>query len=277
MQSEFGLLIKRLRLQAGLSQDRLAKKLQRERSWIAHIERGDCLPNAAQIEALAACLGVATDYLLLTAHLNLEVTDTEERMSRQVVRQFSASWRAGLGRQLSRNLAPRGTQGLRLLAFLNRHVSDATLRAKLKNLGLGCLEVAQLALALLDKGAQWARLSWAQVGFPVALLDGENSCLNHLPRPCLVWADKERALALFGESTATTPRYYPPVLACIEHKQRRYLALEGGRREGMAECDSGQVRRLALGGANRESVGIWLKELLGVASPASPRDTVSVK
>lgn len=293
MNSEFGHLVKRLRAQAGLSQAYLARQLGRERSWIAHIERGDCLPSAAQIEALATCLGVEADLLLLTAQTRPGGNETEQRMSRQVVRQFSAAWRGGHREMGGRQQAAGGAQRVRLLTFLNRQVGDASLRAKLKSLGLGCLEVAQLALELLNKGAQWARLSWAQVGFPVALLDSDNCCLNHLPRTCLVWADKERALALFGESTAANPRYYPPVLACIERSQRQYLALEGVSRQRRVGANSGSagqngaeslpavptdfvswgrcrlVQRLALGGMPREDMQKWLGELLSI-SPASP-------
>ncbi|MBQ7569128.1 helix-turn-helix domain-containing protein [bacterium] len=222
-----GSQIKAYRRRARLSQAELAAAVRRDRSWIAHVERGDCLPQPSQLLTLAGRLNAPADALLLYLEKSAN-TAGESRMCRWAKRQFSLSWKSGYG---SGTDSPRHPTAaiIRLQGFLEHRISDRALRAKLKALSLGCCEAAYLALSLLERGAQWARLSLASVGFPMPLLDSERCCINHLPRQCLVWSDRERSLVLFGETFSAEPRYLPPVLAWTDQQFKRYLTLEGER------------------------------------------------
>ena len=60
----FAETLRRLRLEKGISQQRLAEKLHVERSTIASWETGRRLPDAAMISQLSECLGADVDGLL---------------------------------------------------------------------------------------------------------------------------------------------------------------------------------------------------------------------
>lgn len=56
--------IRRLRLETGMTQPRLAAKLGSHASIIWHWERGDSMPGSVKLFRLAQALKTSTDYLL---------------------------------------------------------------------------------------------------------------------------------------------------------------------------------------------------------------------
>lgn len=226
-----GQLIKHCRQQAGLSQRELSASVSRDRSWLAHVEQGDYRPSAAQLWHLADSLGMAATALL--RHLDGETASEGGRahISRRTARQFACSWKSGYKAGWDEPAGDYEQAAVRQLqSFLNTRVADLKIRSKLLLLGLGCWEAACAALLMLERGAQWCRLALAQIGFPRAVHDGDNCCVNHLPRLCLVCADTKHSLVLLGEYYGSAPRYLPPILAWTDSFRRKYLLLEGERR-----------------------------------------------
>ena len=56
--------LRKLRMEKGISQSQLARRLVVDRSTVAHWERGSRLPDAAMILRIADTLGVDANYLL---------------------------------------------------------------------------------------------------------------------------------------------------------------------------------------------------------------------
>ena len=74
--------IKRLRLQAGWSQEQLAKKIGKTRSVISQYEKGVCLPRMGVVEDMASAFGVTKrdiieDLTRLNAPTNLSEMEVE--------------------------------------------------------------------------------------------------------------------------------------------------------------------------------------------------------
>ena len=67
MNNSFAETVKALRIERGLSQQRLAEKLFVNRSSVAHWESGSRVPNALLITRLAHVLSVEVDFLMKTA------------------------------------------------------------------------------------------------------------------------------------------------------------------------------------------------------------------
>ena len=279
-----GRQIRSFRRQAGLNQRELAAAVHRDRSWLAHVERGDYCPNAAQLRRIAECLGVSAAVLLRCRALG-EAAGGADHMSRQAVRHFSSSWKGGYK---SAGDAPSELRDAAccLNVFLDNRVADRILRGKLSMLGLGCREAACAALALLERGAQWARLALAHVGFPLAVIDKDNCCVNHLPRLCLAWADAGSSWVLFGEFFGREPLYLPPLLAWTDRSVKKYLLLEGCR-SGDVSAESTDalnlperfpqlltmkkslrhhcvVQHLLLRGLSEKAIGKWLNRWLQI-------------
>lgn len=59
-----GSRIKKLRLEKGLTQEEIGKKLGMGRSNVGHIEHGRTMPSAEVLDKIADILGTTTDYLL---------------------------------------------------------------------------------------------------------------------------------------------------------------------------------------------------------------------
>ncbi len=277
MQANYlGYAIKEARNQRQLSQEEVARWLRRDRSWVAHLERGDLVPSEDQVLALARGFGVEPTPWLAELGADEVIDSRDNNMRRRLVRRF-AQTEAGVERQRPAGHAPRWkAMASDMLDFLRGHVSDERLRAKLIGLRLGCREAAVMALTLLRRGAQWARLSWANVSFPLAVIDEERCCVNHVERRCLLWSDSRCSLALFGEYFGLSPRYLPPVLAWSDQERRRYLLLYGGGRSGenssgapaVSELSASSlhhsaVERLCLRGASSQRISAWVDALMG--------------
>lgn len=56
--------IRRIRLEKGLTQIELSKKLKVDRSYVSNVEQGKKNPTLTTIEKIANVLGVSTDELL---------------------------------------------------------------------------------------------------------------------------------------------------------------------------------------------------------------------
>lgn len=274
-----GLQIKKYRLQAGLTQGELAAAVNRDRSWLAHVERGDYRPQAVQLVRLAECVRVPAALFLGCIDRQADAAEeSDEHMRRQVMRQFSSSWKRGYRSSLDEPGCWAASL-LQLQAFLERRVADTAVRLKLKAFGLGCCEAACLALSLLERGARWANAALADVGFPEAVIDKDNCCVNHLPRPCLVWTDGGRSLVFMGEFFGLSPRFLPPILAWTERKYRSFFMAEGerfasnaehlgrmrprGRQPRLLTAKESQrhqctVQRLILRGVGEDAIRQWL-------------------
>ena len=270
-----GPFIKKWRRERGWTQQQLAERLGRERSWVAHLERGSIQPSLEQLAQLGESLQVSTQ-AWMEAHCAAPAgADQGEQMRRKVVRSFANSWRYGYRvPQHSSEVIKRSWMKLR--GYLET-IADEVVRAKLAALQLGFREAVWVAQAMLANGAQWARLSLANVGFPVALIDAEMHCINHVPRPCLVWAGAGRSLALFGESYGASPAYIPPVLAWADENEAHYLFLddkwaaldEAGQRVSRSELPmvkrdaakrNHSLGKLLLRDALPEQVSAWVRE-----------------
>jgi transcriptional regulator with XRE-family HTH domain len=60
----FNIRLKELRLEKGLTQKKLAEKLQYDQSMIARWEKGECEPTESAIRKTAIFFEVSADYLL---------------------------------------------------------------------------------------------------------------------------------------------------------------------------------------------------------------------
>lgn len=67
LQVAFGKVIRNLRLEAGLSQEKLAHRCDLHRTYISQLERGLKSPSLATIEILARVLGRAPHTLIKAA------------------------------------------------------------------------------------------------------------------------------------------------------------------------------------------------------------------
>jgi transcriptional regulator with XRE-family HTH domain len=68
-----------LRIQKGLSQTELAKRINMHNTHISRYERGESLPSSQALKALADCLDVSTDYLYDGNEEDAAVADFHDR------------------------------------------------------------------------------------------------------------------------------------------------------------------------------------------------------
>ncbi len=72
----FGIILRELRKQMGMSQNQLAKRLGVSKSVISYYERSERMPSPDVLMKLAAFFHVSTDYLLgLDSRAILDVSD----------------------------------------------------------------------------------------------------------------------------------------------------------------------------------------------------------
>ena len=62
-QERLAKIIKTRRLDMGLSQEQLAEKIDKSKSFIGQMERGECYPKYETQQALIACLGIDANEL----------------------------------------------------------------------------------------------------------------------------------------------------------------------------------------------------------------------
>lgn len=221
-----GAKLRHYRLLLGLKQRQVATVVQRDRSWLAHVERGDYIPNLEQLYTLAKFLNIPqADMEAKKSSPICSSPGDMKRVCRTVVRRFSLSCGE---RCETRDSLPREgwAEREKLYSWLKANVDDEHLRGKFRKISLGSLEIAFLALELWKRGGAFGRISWSQVGFPLSIADRDGLCINHLARPCIAWSGREVSLVLFGEYCESSERYVPPWIAWTREKERRYIFLD---------------------------------------------------
>jgi transcriptional regulator with XRE-family HTH domain len=83
-----GVILRKLRLDAGLTQEKLGHAAFVSKSAISQYERGKSRPSRATLEALAKYFNVTTDYLLGTS----DNPTLEETMNQKYHGKFSVSY-----------------------------------------------------------------------------------------------------------------------------------------------------------------------------------------
>lgn len=68
-----------MRIQKGISQTELAKRINMHNTHISRYERGESVPSSQALKALADCLGVSTDYLYDGNEEDAAVADFHDR------------------------------------------------------------------------------------------------------------------------------------------------------------------------------------------------------
>ena len=81
--ARFGAEIRRLRLQAGISQAKLGKQMGYSQAFIGKLERGTRTPNEDHVQALEECFG--TRGTLLLRHSNIKRHEGEPDWYKKVV------------------------------------------------------------------------------------------------------------------------------------------------------------------------------------------------
>lgn len=241
--------IRRLRLRRGLSQGALAGAVGRDRTWVAHLERGALCPAREQVRALAWTLGLPPRRLVhgLEWKPAEPIRGPVERVAVRFARRAPRFPPPG-------RLAPPASP--RLEALLDR-ARAPRLWAALVSMELPDEGAWLVALALVRRGGAPAWMAPARIGFPVPLVDPQGLSLAHARRPCLLWDGPEGALVLFGPLPGPEGRRLPPVLAVSGCRGNRFLALEEragqpglepvGRLPGEAEEAEALFRRLLQG------------------------------
>lgn len=85
-ETQIGLVVRRIRLERGLTIEELAAKSSIPAETLGKIERGKLQPTAPYVRALALGVGISADLLLGTETAPLLVKEEEERYENRVAR-----------------------------------------------------------------------------------------------------------------------------------------------------------------------------------------------
>lgn len=248
--------IRRLRLRRGLTQQDLAGPLGRDRSWVAHLERGSLSPARDQLRVLAALLGVPPKRLYggtgwtPPPPLRTPLERAVERFDRA----------AGPPPPPSVAQPPRTARTLPLLERLPD--GDAGLWTALGAMDLGSEDAWVLALAMAMRAAP-GRLAPGRLGFPLPVLAADGSSASHRRQACLVREGPGESLVLFGATRVAWEghRVLPAVLAASAGSNVFLAFRSEGRRTGLSGLRLASLREMTA-----EKAELWFASVLEQAA-----------
>ncbi len=207
----FSDLIKLRRQEKGMSQKELALLIGRDRSWVAHAESGNIVPAPEMAEKISSILGIP--YMHQDSSAGGGACGTTLR--RHVLKSFSS------------NVVPQRTSPPPgMMSFIDSLTSDWGMRSRLKSVNWLFREACILAFTLLQRGAESVRLSPAQLGMPLPLLNADGCSMNHVPCACLATESGHSSLVLFGAVESVWPGQVPPFLAVSGSHGSRFWLLD---------------------------------------------------
>lgn len=215
-------IIREYRRERKLSQGSLAAALGRDRTWVAHLERGVIRPTAAQLAALARALECDLEDLLEYGEPRPEPEcERDGNTKRLVLKRFAGAWEEDSGETAEFWRNTRLLEGL-----LQSLTADEAQRNRLRKLGLVQRQALRLANHLLQCGGKLARVAPAQLGFPMPIIDHSGKSINHLPRYAVVYAQGRGAIVMFGALCARWPVFLPSVVAVSAGGHNRFFTVD---------------------------------------------------
>lgn len=230
--------IRRLRLRRGLSQRELAGAVGRDRTWVAHLERGALHPRRDQLRQLAWSLGIPTGRLVRGTGLVIEGPVQSPLSS--IAARFEAGL-PGMGPPTP-SLPPRTPR----LEPLLRRVQAPRMWTVLAGMGIRDEDAWVAALALAGRGAAPARIPPARLGLPLPLVLPDGRSGAHLRHPCLLWDGGEEALVLFGPLRVLWDgrQHLVPMVLGAAGQRNVFVILHSGRRRHFPVLGARSIRDL---------------------------------
>lgn len=237
--------IRRLRLRRGLSQRELAGAVGRDRTWVAHLERGALHPGRDQLRMLAWSLGIPARRLVRGTGWVLQGPPTSPVAA--VAQRFEKG--LPVPGAPAPSLPPRTPRLEPLLA----RVREPRMWTGLASLGISDEDAWMAALALAGRGAAPARIPPARLGFPLPLVLPDGRSGAHVRHPCLLWDGGEEALVLFGPLRVLWEgrQAVVPLVLGAAGQRNAFTLLHGGRRRNLPLLPVRSIHRLSEAGAER--------------------------
>lgn len=237
--------IRRLRLRRGLSQRELAGAVGRDRTWVAHLERGALHPGRDQLRMLAWSLGIPARRLVRGTGWILQ-GPTRSPLS-AVAQRFEKGLPLPGGPAPS--LPPRTARLEPLLA----RVREPRRWTALGALGITDEDAWMVALALAGRGADPARIPPARLGFPLPLVLPDGRSGAHVRHPCLLWDGGDEALVLFGPLRVLWEgrQAVVPLVLGAAGQRNAFTILHGGRKRNLPLLPVRCIQKLTEEGAER--------------------------